>query len=115
MQGRRTVEVSRQKRHFVKVIKWLMCRNLPTHSKHLTGTGTSDSRLGQVEFRLIHTGPIATNFPNLSLNNSSPDKSELLVGSFTGTEFEQAMWSLWCATILSALEVPNVSSDSCTQ
>jgi eukaryotic-like serine/threonine-protein kinase len=40
------------------------------------------------------TVPIATNFPNLSLNNISPDKSELLVGSFTGTEFEQVMWGL---------------------
>ena len=31
-------------------------------------------------------------FPNVSLNNISPDRAELLVGSFTGSEVIQPMW-----------------------
>ena len=38
--------------------------------------------------------PIPTTFPNVALDNISPDKSELLVGSFTGTEEEQTLWGL---------------------
>jgi Tol biopolymer transport system component len=37
---------------------------------------------------------IPTNFPNVGLANISPDKSELLVGSFTGAETEQVLWGL---------------------
>jgi len=40
------------------------------------------------------TVPISTPFPNVSLLNISPDKSELLVGSFTGAEMEQSLWAL---------------------
>jgi Tol biopolymer transport system component len=38
--------------------------------------------------------PIPTNLPNVALDNISPDKSELLVGSFTGVEQEQVLWGL---------------------
>lgn len=40
------------------------------------------------------TVPIPTTLPNVALNNISPDKSELLVGSFTGAEQEQTLWAL---------------------
>jgi len=35
-----------------------------------------------------------TPFPNTSLNNISPDKTELVVGSFTGVELEQPLWAV---------------------
>jgi len=38
------------------------------------------------------TVPMPMPFPNLSLNNISPDRSELLVSSFTGSEVFQPMW-----------------------
>jgi eukaryotic-like serine/threonine-protein kinase len=38
--------------------------------------------------------PIPTNLPNVALDNISADKSELLVGSFTGQEEEQVLWGL---------------------
>jgi eukaryotic-like serine/threonine-protein kinase len=38
--------------------------------------------------------PIATPFPNVALDNISPDKSELVVGSFTGLELDQPLWTL---------------------
>lgn len=37
---------------------------------------------------------IPTSFTNLALDNISIDKSELLVGSFTGVEEEQVLWGL---------------------
>ena len=37
---------------------------------------------------------IPNSFPNVSLDNISPDKSELLVGSFSGAEQEQVLWAL---------------------
>ena len=40
------------------------------------------------------TVPIPTNFPHVSLDNISADKSKLLVGSFTGVEQEQTLWAL---------------------
>jgi Tol biopolymer transport system component len=40
------------------------------------------------------TAVISTTFPNVSLINISPDKSQVLVGSFTGTEQEQELWGL---------------------
>ena len=36
--------------------------------------------------------PIA--LPNVALNNISPDKSELVVGSFTGSEADQPLWAV---------------------
>jgi serine/threonine protein kinase len=38
--------------------------------------------------------PIPTPFANVTPLNISPDKSELLVGSFTGTELNQQLWAL---------------------
>jgi Tol biopolymer transport system component len=40
------------------------------------------------------TVPIPTPFQNVSLDNISPDKSELLIGTFTGIEFDQPLWAL---------------------
>ena len=40
------------------------------------------------------TVPIPTPFQNVCLDNISPDKSELLVGTFTGIELEQPLWAL---------------------
>jgi len=40
------------------------------------------------------TVPIATPFPNEALDNISPDKSELLIGTFTGVETAQPLWAL---------------------
>jgi Tol biopolymer transport system component len=37
---------------------------------------------------------INTPFQNVSLNNISPDKTELVVGNFTGVEVEQPLWAL---------------------
>ncbi len=38
------------------------------------------------------TVPMPMPFPNVSLDNISPDKSELVVSSFTGSEVTQPMW-----------------------
>ncbi len=38
--------------------------------------------------------PVPTDFANLALDNISADKSELLVGSFTGIEEEQTLWGM---------------------
>jgi eukaryotic-like serine/threonine-protein kinase len=37
---------------------------------------------------------VPTPFPNVNLDNISPDKSELVVGSFTGSEVDQPLWAL---------------------
>ncbi len=50
--------------------------------------------IAQVSSTGGETVPISTPFPNVSLLNISPDKSELLVGSFTGAEIEQSLWAL---------------------
>lgn len=41
-----------------------------------------------------NTVPISTSFPNVALDNISPDKSELVFGSFTGSELDQPLWAL---------------------
>ena len=38
--------------------------------------------------------PVPTPFTNVALNNISPDKSELLIGSFTGYQLDQPLWAL---------------------
>jgi hypothetical protein len=38
------------------------------------------------------TAPMPMPFPNVALDNMSPDKSELLVSSFSGSEAIQTMW-----------------------
>jgi eukaryotic-like serine/threonine-protein kinase len=40
------------------------------------------------------TVPIATPFPNVALDNLSPDRSELVVGSFSGTELDQPLYAV---------------------
>ena len=40
------------------------------------------------------TVPIATPFPNTALDNLSPDRSELVVGSFTGSEIDQPLYAV---------------------
>ena len=50
--------------------------------------------ISQVSASGGETIPIPTPFPNVTPLDISPDKSELLVGSFTGTETEQPMWAL---------------------
>jgi Tol biopolymer transport system component len=50
--------------------------------------------IAQVSSSGGETVPIATQLPNVSLLNISPDKSELLIGSFTGAQLEQSLWAL---------------------
>ena len=38
--------------------------------------------------------PVSTPFPNVALDSISADKSELIVGSFTGYELDQPLWAL---------------------
>ena len=40
------------------------------------------------------TVPIATPFPNVSLSTLSPDRSELVVGSFSGSEIDQPLYAV---------------------
>jgi eukaryotic-like serine/threonine-protein kinase len=40
------------------------------------------------------TVPIATPFPNTALDNLSPDRTELVIGSFTGSEIDQPLYAL---------------------
>ncbi len=50
--------------------------------------------IAQVSASGGETVPIATPFANVTPLNISPDKSELLVGSFTGAEVDQQIWAL---------------------
>ena len=50
--------------------------------------------IAQVSATGGETVPIATPFANVTPLNLSPDKSELLVGSFTGAELDQRIWAL---------------------
>ncbi|HTS57453.1 MAG TPA: protein kinase [Terriglobales bacterium] len=50
--------------------------------------------ISQVSASGGETVPIPTPFPNVAPLNISPDKSELLVGSFTGAEVDQQLWTL---------------------
>ncbi|MGA8153040.1 MAG: protein kinase [Terriglobales bacterium] len=40
------------------------------------------------------TVPLALPLPNVNLDSISPDKSELIVGSFTGYELDQPLWAV---------------------
>jgi len=40
------------------------------------------------------TVPVATPFANTALDNLSPDRSELVVGSFTGSEIDQPLYAV---------------------
>jgi serine/threonine protein kinase/Tol biopolymer transport system component len=50
--------------------------------------------IAQVSTSGGETVPIATPFPNVTPLNLSPDKSELLVGTFTGAELNQSIWAM---------------------
>ena len=50
--------------------------------------------IAQVSASGGETVPIPTPFANVSPLNISPDKSELLVASFTGAELDQQLWAL---------------------
>jgi eukaryotic-like serine/threonine-protein kinase len=50
--------------------------------------------IAQVSAAGGETIPISTPFANVALDNISPDKSELLIGTFTGIEVEQPLWAL---------------------
>jgi eukaryotic-like serine/threonine-protein kinase len=50
--------------------------------------------IAQVSASGGETVPVATPFPNVTPLNISADKSELLVGSFTGAEVDQQLWAL---------------------
>ncbi len=50
--------------------------------------------IAQVSASGGETVPISTPFANVTPLNISPDKSQLLVGSFTGSELDQQLWTL---------------------
>jgi eukaryotic-like serine/threonine-protein kinase len=50
--------------------------------------------IAQVSASGGETVPISTPFANVDLLNISPDKSELLISSFTGAELDQQIWTL---------------------
>ena len=50
--------------------------------------------IAQVSASGGETVPVSTPFANVCPLNISPDKSELLVGSFTGIELDQQIWAL---------------------
>jgi eukaryotic-like serine/threonine-protein kinase len=50
--------------------------------------------IGQVSSSGGDSFPIETHFPNTVLNNISPDKSELAVGSFAGSEVDQPLYTV---------------------
>jgi Tol biopolymer transport system component/tRNA A-37 threonylcarbamoyl transferase component Bud32 len=106
------------------VVAWLLRPSLPlpriTGSTQITHDGLPKSFTGQVTAIVLTDGPrlfvqesvgghfvvaqvsasggetvpIPTPFQNVALDNISPDKSELLIGTFTGTELEQPLWAL---------------------
>jgi serine/threonine protein kinase/Tol biopolymer transport system component len=50
--------------------------------------------VGQVSASGGDTSEISTPFPNTALDNISPDKSELAVASFTGSEVDQSLYTI---------------------
>jgi eukaryotic-like serine/threonine-protein kinase len=106
------------------VVGWLLRPNMPppriTGYTQITHDGQQKSFGGQVTATVLTDGPrlyiqenidgrfvisqvsssggetvpISTPFPNVSLLNISPDKSELLIGSFSGAQMEQSLWAL---------------------
>src|ERR1700735_1570035 len=106
------------------VVAWLLRPTMPapriTGSTQITHDGLPKSFGGQVVSIVLTDGPrlfiqesagghfvvaqvsatggetvlISTPFQNLALDNISPDKSQLLIGTFTGIELEQPLWAL---------------------
>jgi eukaryotic-like serine/threonine-protein kinase len=61
----------------------------------ITHDGQQKNFFGQVAPIVVTDGPrLYTPFPNVALDSISPDKSELIVGSFTGYELDQPLWAL---------------------
>jgi len=108
----------------VAVVAWLLRPSLPppriTGSTQITHDSLPKSFGGQVSATVLTDGPrlfiqesvggrfvvaqvsasggetvpVPTPFQNVSLDNISPDKSELLIGTFNGIEFDQPLWAL---------------------
>ena len=106
------------------VVAWLLRPSLPppriTGSTQITHDGLPKVLYGQVSTMVLTDGPrlfvpesvgghfgvaqvsasggetvpIPTPFQNVALDNISPDKSELLIGTFTGNEMDQPLWAL---------------------
>jgi len=108
----------------VGVVAWLLRPSLPppriTGSTQITHDGLPKTFSGQVTATVLTDGPrlfvqesvgghfvvtqvsasggetvpVPTPFQNVALDNISPDKSELLIGTFTGTELELPLWAV---------------------
>ncbi len=108
----------------VAVVAWLLRPSLPppriTGSTQITHDGLPKTFGGQLTATVLTDGPrlfvqesvgghfvvaqvsasggetvpIPTPFQNVGLDNISPDKSELLIGTFTGVELEQPLWAV---------------------
>ncbi len=106
------------------VVAWLLRPSLPppriTGSTQITHDGLPKTFSGQVTATVLTDGPrlfvqesvgghfvvtqvsasggetvpVPTPFQNVALDNISPDKSELLIGTFTGTELELPLWAV---------------------
>jgi len=120
----RTIGIGAAALFAVAVAAWLLRPSMPlpriTGSTQITHDGLPKAFNGQVSATVLTDGPrlfiqesvggrfvvaqvsasggetvpIPTPFQNVSLDNISPDKSELLIGTFTGIEFDQPLWAL---------------------
>jgi len=63
-------------------------------SRLFIGEATSNFRIAQASTTGGDTSPIPTPFENVLAHDISPDHSQLLVGSFRGTEPEETLWSI---------------------
>jgi eukaryotic-like serine/threonine-protein kinase len=120
----RTIAIGAAALLVLGVIAWLLRPSLPpariTGSTQITHDGLPKTFGGQVTTIVLTDGPrlfvqesvgghfvvaqvsasggetvpIPTPFQNVCLDNISPDKSELLIGTFTGIELEQPLWAL---------------------
>lgn len=63
-------------------------------SRLFIGEITSNFRIAQASTTGGDTSPIPTPFENVLAHDISPDHSQLLVGSFRGTEPEETLWSI---------------------
>jgi eukaryotic-like serine/threonine-protein kinase len=120
----RTIAIGGAALLVVGAAAWILRPSLPppriTGSTQITHDGLPKSFTGQVTANLLTDGPrlfvqesvgghfvvaqvsasggetvpIPTPFQNVALDNISPDKSELLIGTFTGSEEEQPLWAL---------------------
>jgi len=63
-------------------------------SRLFIGESTSNFRIAQASTTGGDTSPLPTPFENVLAHDISPDHSQLLVGSFRGTEPEETLWSI---------------------